>query len=41
MLKEDNAKEGFFEDSDYYAILEKLPDYMQGPVIFAIRQGGG
>jgi len=39
MLKEDNAKEGFFEDSDYYTILKKLPNYMKGPVIFAYWTG--
>jgi integrase len=39
MFREDNAKEGFFEDSDYYAILEKLPNYMKGPVIFAYWTG--
>ncbi len=39
MLKEANAKEGFFEDKDYDAILTKLPDYMKGPVNFAYWTG--
>lgn len=34
-----NVKEGFFEDDDYYAIVEKLPDYMKGLVMFAYWTG--
>lgn len=37
--EEDNVKEGFFEDKNYHAILEKLPEYMKGPVIFAYWTG--
>jgi len=39
MLPEDNAREGFFEDSDYNAILEKLPEHMKGFVDFAYWTG--
>jgi integrase len=34
-----NTKRGYFEDSDYYAIVEHLPDYMKGPVMFAYWTG--
>jgi integrase len=34
-LHEDNVKEGYFEDADYYALLEQLLDYMKGVVEFA------
>jgi integrase len=34
-----NVKEGYFEDNDYYAIVENLPDYMKGPVMFAYWTG--
>jgi integrase len=39
MLKENNAKEGFFEDSDYAALLKELPEYIQGIVQFAYWTG--
>jgi integrase len=39
MLKEDNVKEGFFEDSDYEAILKELPEYIKGMVQFAYWTG--
>lgn len=35
----DNVKEGYFEDKDYYALLESLPDYMKGLVSFAYWTG--
>lgn len=34
-----NGKEGYFEDTDYYIIIENLPDYMKGPVMFAYWTG--
>ncbi|MCJ7541533.1 MAG: site-specific integrase [Desulfobacterales bacterium] len=34
-----NTKEGFFEDDDYYALLEKLPEYLKGPVMFSYWTG--
>jgi integrase len=34
-LKEDNVKEGFFEDAAYHAISEQLPEHMKGVVQFA------
>ena len=39
LLPENNFKEGYFEDTDYYALLEKLPDYMKGPAMFAYWTG--
>jgi integrase len=38
-LEIDNVKEGFFEDEDYNALLEKLPDYAKGIVQFAYWTG--
>jgi integrase len=38
-LNVDNVKDGYFEDDDYYALLEKLPDYMKGLAGFAYWTG--
>jgi integrase len=38
-LEVDNVKEGYFEDDEYYALLEKLPDYMKGLAGFAYWTG--
>lgn len=35
MQKEDNVKEGFFEDEDYHALLKQLPEYISHFVQFA------
>jgi integrase len=34
-----NVKQGYFEDDDYYKIVENLPDYMKGPVMYAYWTG--
>jgi integrase len=39
MQKEDNVKEGFFEDADYHAFLKELPDDMSRFVQFAYWTG--
>ena len=38
-IEVNNVKEGYFEDDDYYAIVENLPDYMKGPVMFTYWTG--
>jgi integrase len=38
-LEENNVKQGFFEDEDYEAILQRLPSYLKGPVQFAYLTG--
>jgi integrase len=39
MLAENNARQGFFEQWEYEAILAKLPDYLRPPVTFAYYTG--
>ncbi len=34
-----NVKQGYFEDSDYYAFLENITAYLKGPVMFAYWTG--
>ncbi len=39
MLKENNVRKGFFEDSEFQAFRKALPDYLQGFVTFAYKTG--
>ena len=39
MLKENNARKGFFEYDEYLAILKVLPVYLRSPVTFAYHTG--
>jgi len=39
MLKEDNARSGFFEHSDFVALVEHLAVYLKGFVTFAYKTG--
>ena len=39
MLKENNVRKGFFEDSDFLKLKDALPFYLQAPVIFAYKTG--
>jgi len=39
MLKENNARKGFFEHGDYLALKDALPDYLKGFVTFAYKTG--
>jgi integrase len=38
-LDEDNARQGFFERSEFEAVLAKLPDYLRPPLTFAYYTG--
>ena len=38
-LREDNARQGFFEKAEYEAILNHLPDYLKGVVQMAYKTG--
>jgi integrase len=38
-LREDNARQGFFEKAEYEAILDHLPDYLRGVVQMAYKTG--
>jgi integrase len=38
-LREDNARQGFFEKAEYEAILDHLPDYLKGVVQMAHKTG--
>ncbi len=35
MLKENNARKGFFEHGDFLAIRDELPEYLKGFITFA------
>ena len=39
MLKENNVRKGFFEDSEFQALRKALPSYLQGFVTFAYKTG--
>ena len=39
LLPEDNIKEGYFEDDEYYALLAHLPEHLRGFVQFAYWTG--
>ena len=39
MLKENNARKGFFEHDEYLAIRDVLPDYLKGFFTFAYKTG--
>lgn len=39
MLKENNAREGFFEHEDFLALRKVLPEYLKGFVTFAYNSG--
>ena len=39
MLKENNARTGFFEHGDFLALRDNLPDYLKGFVTFAFKTG--
>lgn len=39
MLKENNARKGFFEHDEFLALREALPDHLKGFVTFAYRTG--
>jgi len=39
LLKEDNARSGFFEHGDFVAMLENLPEYLKGFAIFGYKTG--
>lgn len=39
MLAEHNVRQGFFEDAELRAVLDKLPGYLQAPVTFAYFTG--
>jgi integrase len=38
-LREDNARQGFFEKAEYEAILDHLPDYLKGVIQMAHKTG--
>jgi integrase len=39
MLKESNTRKGFFEDGEYLAVKDALPEYLKGYVTFAYKIG--
>jgi integrase len=39
MLKEGNARKGFFEHGDFTALRDALPDYLRGVVTFGYKSG--
>ena len=39
MLKENNVRKGFFEDSEFQALRQALPSYLKGFVTFAYKTG--
>ena len=39
MLKENNARKGFFEHGDFLALRDALPDYLKGFATFAYKTG--
>jgi integrase len=39
MLKEGNARKGFFEHGDFVALRDALPDYLKGLVTFGYKSG--
>ncbi len=39
LLKEDNVRQGFFEDNEFRAVLEHLPNYLKPPVIVMYYTG--
>jgi len=39
MLKENNARKGFFEHAEFLLLRDKLPDYLRGFVTFAYKTG--
>ncbi|MHB8780334.1 MAG: tyrosine-type recombinase/integrase [Candidatus Geothermincolia bacterium] len=39
LLKEDNVRQGFFEDNEFRAVLKHLPDYLKPPVILMYYTG--
>jgi integrase len=39
MLKENNARKGFFEHDEFLAVREALPEYMKGFFTFAYKSG--
>ena len=39
MLKENNTRKGFFEQGDFEALREALPDYLKGFATFAYKTG--
>ncbi len=39
MLAEKNTRSGFFEEEQFRALLEELPDYLQAPTLFAFYTG--
>jgi len=39
MLAENNVRQGFFEPSQFAAVLAKLPDYLRPPITFAFYVG--
>jgi integrase len=39
VIRLDNARKGFFEDADFYALRAELPDYLQPVVTFAFLTG--
>ena len=39
MLKEDNVRKGFFEQDEFFALREALPDYLKGFVTFSYKTG--
>lgn len=39
MLKENNARKGFFEHDEFLAIRESLPEYMKGFLTFVYKSG--
>lgn len=39
VLKEDNARQGFFEHNEFIAVWKELPDYLKGVAEFAYKTG--
>lgn len=39
MLEENNARQGFFERTEFESVLARLPDYLKPPIAFAYQVG--